>query len=265
MPQEFWSWAKWKDQGSQGWLPPDVRRYFLARGWSKAPATWKARYLIHRGAEPFPKPDGWVMGQRCIYMSGGVTDQFCQWFAGLGNKHTVLFSADANLKDTAYHVTDAQIAICRSGGGKVASWCDSSQTPYYQAELMAAQRNLDFPSGQAETCDQWRQSMDRHAPLVIGEPSSLREQGCLGDAINRTVNREVRFIGEMLHPQRDYSAQGVPISSVCVYVDMDEGHGGYQPLSDFAVINAAYLPTLSVYTGGRMSDEDRRLYRAWTV
>ncbi len=88
MPPAFWSWTKWKDRGSPGALPPDVRRYYLARGWNKAPLTWQARYLLHKGGVIHiptpPTPPASIFSGKGLFTTGNASSASghpCAWVA----------------------------------------------------------------------------------------------------------------------------------------------------------------------------------------
>lgn len=206
-----------------------------------------------------------MSGQRCVYFSN-VTDHACERFAALGPGFTALLSADRNLAvpGGSYWVSDEQLAKLRSGGGVVASWCDCDQTPYSFALALAEQRGLAFAGGQAETVAQYWNASSGRATHIIGNPAELAvDPYTLTDAIARANKGQLAFVGEVLHPDPTYSAQGIPIASACFYVEMDEAHGGYQPLSSFAVMGGL-TGSCSIYTGGRMTDADWDLYAQWT-
>src|SRR5260221_4181665 len=104
-------------------------------------------------------------------------------------------------------------------------------------------------------------------PLAIGNPSELKANcpDLLADAIKRVNEGQLAAIGEVLHPNPAYSAEGLNIASVCFYVDMDEAHGGYQPLELFGVHPVGQRRTCSIYAGRRMTTADRLLYQSWTT
>ena len=129
---------------------------------------------------------------------------------------------------------------------------------------MRDRRGLDFASAQFETVGQYDALIiGSLLPLGIGNPSELNDAR-LADAIRRTNAGTIALIGEVLHPDPSYSARGIPISSACFYVDMDEAQGGYRPLADFAVMPAGMRATCSVYAGGALTDADWDVYQAWT-
>lgn len=223
------------------------------------------RALEHEVQAPIPLPTH-PPGNRCVYFSE-VSDHACQRFSELGPGYTALFSADLNLSKPGgkYFVSDAQINQCRRFGGIVGSWCDSSATPYSAAVQMARERNLSFAGGQAEDIAQYLQSVQGGATHVIGEPSNLKQDAdVLKDAIRRSYDGSLAFIGEVMRPDPSYSAQGVNITSACFYIDRDAAQGGYIPLSAYSVMPKSLRDGCSIYTGGKMSDEDWATYHSWT-
>lgn len=215
-----------------------------------------------------PTPPGHPVGNRCLYFST-VDDDTVQWVASLGRRfgaglYTALFSADLNLAvpGKSYWITDAQVSLLTSSGITVASWSDCSATPYSHAVTLAKRPGFAYAGGQAEDEAQYLQAIRGGANHIIGNPNNLGAS--LSDAINRTSRGEIAFIGEILHPDPGYSAQGVNVSSGAMYVDMDEEHGGYQPLASFEVMPAGWKPGASIYTPGVMRAADRALYEQWT-
>jgi hypothetical protein len=204
-------------------------------------------------------------GNRCVYFST-VTDRAISFMSRLGPLYTALFSADLNESgpDGRYHVTDAQLAQLRGAGVTVASWCDCDATPYSAAVLMAHERGLAFAGGQAESDGQYLRATQGGARHLIGEPSDLSGD-VLKDAIRRSYDGSLAFIGEVMHPDPTYSAQGVNITSACLYVDRDAAQGGYIPLDRYGGMPPSLRNGCSIFAGGRMTDADWQTYRAWTV
>lgn len=234
---------------------------YLGSEWYKAGKALEAE--AH--AAPPPNP-GRLSGNRCVYFSQ-VVDSAITRISELGAGYTALFSADLNLSKpgSPYFVSDPQLHLLRDRGVRIASWCDCEATPYSAALLMAEQRQLDFAGGQAETIGQYLRATQGGATHLIGEPSMLAQDAdVLNDAIRRTRDGSLTFIGEVMHADPSYSAQGVNISSACFYVDRDQARGGYQPLSNFRVMPASLRNGCSIYTGGRMSVSDWDLYAQWT-
>lgn len=204
-----------------------------------------------------------MRGQRCVYFST-VTDYAAAKFAELGPAYTALLSADLNESGLggAYYATDEQVKTLGSRGGRVEAWCDGDQTPIEHALEFARTRGLAGVSAQFESDEQYGLLVGSKVGLGIGNPSALTRT--LADAIARVDRGELVLIGEVMIPKPDYSARGINIASACFYVDRDEAQGGYQPLERFAVMPAGMRHTCSVYTGGRMSEADWRLYAEWT-
>lgn len=233
-------------------------------------------YYVIPAPKPAPPPPHPIVmshpvGNRCLYFST-VDPGTINWVAELGQRHghglwTALFSADRNLgvPDGPYWVSDSAVNYLTSSGITVASWsdCDVEKgTPYSAAVQLAKRPGFSYAGGQAEDRGQYLNAISGGARHIVGNPNNLGAS--LSDAINRTLSGELAFIGEVLHPDPSYSAQGVNISSGCMYVDMDEEHGGYQPLASFEVMPAGLKKGASIYTAGRMTAEDRALYEKWT-
>ena len=241
------SWDEWCLRVSKGGY-----RYTTTH-WYRA-----GRALEQEAKAPPPPPPTSGAGKRCVYFSN-VTDEACAAFAALGPGYTALLTADPN---PAYHCSNAQLATLKSGGGKVASWCDCSSTPYSAAVAMAQSRGLAFAGGQAEDEDQYLQAIDQGCTHIIGNPANLGNS--LHDAIDRAGEGSLAFIGEVLSPDPTYSAQGVNISSACLYIDRDAAQGGYIPLSAYSAMPANLRQGASLYTGGRATPADWSTYAAWT-
>ncbi len=216
--------------------------------------------------QPTP-PAGHPIGNRCLYFST-VDQDTVNWVATLGRfghgLYTALFSADLNLgvPGGPYWADDATVRMLNAAGVTVASWSDCSATPYSHALALAKRPGFAFAGGQAEDQPQYLQAINSGANHIVGNPNNLGTS--LSDAINRTAKGEIAFIGEVLHPDPGYSAQGVSISSGCMYVDMDEAQGGYQPLASFDVMPTGLKAGALIYTATRMSAADRTLYEQWT-
>lgn len=71
-------------------------------------------------------------------------------------------------------------------------------------------------------------------------------------------------IGEVMHADPTYSAQGVPITSACFYLNRDARERGNQPLSNFSVMPASLRAACSLYVDKTMSDADFDLWGLWT-
>ncbi len=221
---------------------------------------------IVNAVPPAPNPPQHPLGSRCVYFSN-VTDEAITLLAALGKPYTALFSADLNQSGPGgdYYVTDGQLNRLRNQGVVVASWCDCSATPYTAAQQMARERGLAYAGGQAEDPAQYQQAVGLGAKQIIGEPSVLKQDpDVLADAILRSNNGTLAFIGEVMHPDPTYSAQGVNITSACFYVDRDAKDGGYIPLAAYEVMPFPLRNGCSIYTGGRMTPDDWATFAAWT-
>lgn len=226
-------------------------------------AAQSAKHIdIVRHANP-PPPPTHPPGSRCVYFSE-VSELGINRLAGLGRAYTALFSADLNLSGPGktYYVTDGQLDRLRNAGVTLGSWCDCDATPYAAAKRMRQERGLAFAGGQAESEDQYLQAIDGGATHIIGNPGTLGNS--LRDAIDRSYEGSLAFIGEVMRPDPTYSAQGVNITSACLYVDRDAAQGGYLPLANYGVMPAGLRNGCSVYTGGKMLDSDWDTYASWT-
>lgn len=216
--------------------------------------------------EPPPARVPAAFGSRCVYFSTVDQDSINR-MAELGPGYTALFSADLNLSQPGrdYYVTGEQLQQLRAAGVTVASWCDCSETPYSYALQMKLERGLMFAGGQAESPEQYRQATRGGCHHIVGEPSNLKaDQEVFEDAIRRSNDGTLAFIGEVMHPDPTYSAQGVNITSACFYVDRDAKEGGYLPLAAYAAMPKSLRDACSVYTGGRMTGGDYMTYQHWT-
>ncbi len=232
----------------------------------KATKWYKAGRALEAEVHATPPPPNHPLGNRCVYFSE-VTELAITRLAALGAGYTALFSADLNLSGPGrkYYVTDDQIGRLKRAGVIVASWCDCSATPYSAAKLMASERGLAYAGGQAENPGQYLRATQGGANHVIGEPSELRTNpDVLADAIRRSYDGSLAFIGEVMHPDPSYSAQGVNITSACFYVDRDAAQGGYLPLDAYGGMPKSLRDGCSVYTGGKMDGHDWDTYAAWT-
>lgn len=233
-----------------GMYTPDQLR---ATWWYK---TGKAAELV-KHATPAPPATG--IGRRVVYFSN-VTDFACARFAQLGPGYTARVTADPN---PAYRITDAQIAVLKSGGGRVESWCDCHTTFPVTAKAMAVQRGLAGWSGEFESNGAWDVLVQNGATDAIGNPSVLSPDR-LVHAIEASRNGTMRLIGEVMNPDPAYSAQGVDISSACYYVDRDDDQGGDLPVLAYLPMPAAQRATCSLYAAGVMSGADWDTFAAWT-
>jgi hypothetical protein len=235
------------------------RRMRQLRGYEYQRTEWykAGKALEAEAAEP-PRTPAVLHGSRCVYFSN-VTDYACRRFAELGGAYTALFTADPN---PAYRLTDDQLSLARAGGGTVAAWADCADTTFQEAQTMAERRRLAFAGGQAESDAQYLRCTQAGGVHLVGNPANLH--GALGEAQQRSFDGTLAFIGEVLHPDPSYSAQGVNISSACFYVDRDVAQGGYIPLSAYAGMPRAMREGCSVFAAGRMQAEDWDTYAAWT-
>lgn len=222
--------------------------------------------IVKAGATDPPHQPSRPPGARCVYFST-VTDLAVTRLCELGAGYTALFSADLNESGPGgdYYVADTQLTMLKAAGVICASWCDCSATPYGTAKLMAATRGLAFAGGQGEDPDQYLQATEGGATHVIGEPSVLKQnEDVFKNAVARSWNGSLAFIGEVMRPDPTYSAQGVNITSACFYVDRDAKEGGYIPLAAYSVMPPSLRNGCSIYTGGKMTSEDWDTYAAWT-
>ncbi len=277
MEKATWPPEKWCEAIQEGYPPGHEYDWMVTHNYKAQQAMWNA---AHPNPGPVPPPQpapppnpepappaGHPIGNRCLYFST-VDQDTVNWVATLGRfghgLYTALFSADLNLgvPGGPYWATDAQVRMLNAAGIIVASWSDCSATPYSHALALAKRPGFQFAGGQAEDQAQYLQAIGSGANHIVGNPNNLGAS--LSDAINRTALGEIAFIGEILHPDPAYSAQGVSISSGCMYVDMDEEHGGYQPLTNFEVMPAGLKAGASIYTPGKMRAGDRVVYEQWT-
>ncbi len=227
---------------------------------------YQAGHALELEAKAPPPPPAHPPGNRCIYFSE-VTDHAINVVAALGPGYTALFSADLNLSRPGFkfYVTNDQLGLLRRAGVGLASWCDCSATPYSAAVGMKDNRSLDFAGGQAENPEQYLHATQGGARHVVGEPAVLaQDPDVLKDAIRRSYDGSLAFIGEVMHPQPNYSAQGVNITSACLFVDRDAAQGGYLPLDAYGGMDASLRKGCSLFAGGRMQDNDWTTYSAWT-
>jgi hypothetical protein len=226
-------------------------------------AMQSAKHISIDRHVPTPPPPQHPPGARCVYFSE-VADHAIDRMAALGVGYTALFSADLNLSGPGgkFYVTDQQLGVLKRAGVIVASWCDCSATPYTAAQRMKQERGLVYAGGQAESEDQYVQATSLGATQIIGNPGDLGNS--LRDAIDRSYDGTLAFIGEVMRPDPSYSAQGVNITSACFYIDRDAAQGGYLPLDAYAGMPASLRAGCSIYTGGRMQDHDWDTYAAWT-
>jgi len=199
MPQAFWSWAKWKDAGSKGWLPADVRRYYLAHHITKAPLTWQARYAIHKGYKPPPPPPpGPIDPPQAGYSTNPLAAIFR--YAGICAEEPMQM-ANTPPKYGAWLTVDPAYAQSRWIADKlretrtVGVWGNPLEIGRDRFFEYADQMGVphDHIMGQAETAGQFERSWEYGLKCVIGNLSSLT-----GDQLARVKS------GEMLFIQEDY-------------------------------------------------------------
>ncbi len=217
---------------------------------------------------PVPPPPIGLHAQKVVLMSG-TQDTPSDWvaeFVACGPGHGILFSADLNEAKPggAYYVTDRQLEDVKRGGGWFGWWCDGTATPISEAKKLLAQRGGSAVMGQFETDAQYDALVNSGVPLGVGDAANL-SQPRRDDAIRRCNSGELHLTGEMMWCNPAYSAFGIPIESVTLYVDRDASQGGYQPLSAYEPLPAGLKASCCLYTGGKAHPEDWATWRAWTA
>lgn len=171
--------------------------------------------------------------------------------------------------DWAYrsYMLDRLIAEAKEQERVIHPWCDCRLpdgdppgTPFSEAQRMQADYELAEPIGQAESVAEYKHAIFAGTRIVIGNPRQLKEENplILRDAIGRVNRGTLAFIGEVLEPNGNYSAEGIDIASMCFYTGLDEDR--YQPLASFfAVMPAWSLETCCVYHGRACRPADWRL------
>lgn len=155
----------------------------------------------------------------------------------------------------------ALIAKAKDLHRPVHPWCDCREpdgdppgTPFRDAVQMAHELGLDEPIGEAESSAEFDHAIAHGARLVIGNPNAL-DQARRDLATSRIGAGTLAFTGEELEPNPNYSAAGVPIASVTIYV----GPGGdvYQPVDVFApALSPAQRETFCVYHAAALRPAD---------
>jgi hypothetical protein len=211
-------------------------------------AQTAAKLEIRRHVDlPAPPPHVFLPSQRVIFFAN-YTDEAVAGALASNSSWTFAITADPAYNDDENERTlrDRLIDGLRHQGRPPRPWCDCEGTPFAVAKRMAVDLSLPAPIGQCEKGIQYWDAIHGGAKIVIGEFAQLKasDPTALADAIAKSQSGEVQFIGEVLHPDATYSAQGVSITSACFYLGLDDSQ--YQPRSAFDVMP----PGLQVAAGG---------------
>jgi hypothetical protein len=182
MPPVFWIWAGWRDKGGIMPRPKLVQDYINAHG--RIPATWWARYLIHKGIKkvtPTPTPPG-----PALYVL--FADVHPELVLQAPTKYAVALSADPAFRDP--HLADTITAL-RLKGHRVAGWCDCSSTPAAAGLAFVGEYGLDYFIGQAENDEQFDDAFGHGAHVIVGNLTALT-----GDRIAKLDQHQILWIQE---------------------------------------------------------------------
>ncbi len=210
MVREFWIWAAWVDKGRPGRLPWAVAQYYLARGITKAPATWVARYAIHKGIVQ-PIQNVLPAKGRAQYVLFAASDPL----QGLGakSKYAIAMSADPGFANVA---TPEVVSALRFKGHRVYSWCDcrpSGGTPAQAAIDMKARLKLDEWVGQSENPPEATEAWGHHAEIIVGQLAALNDAQKKDIADGKVLWIEEDFWNAMPWNKPNY--QNLPVAASC--------------------------------------------------
>ena len=251
-PPEFWSWVKWKDKGSPGALPPDVRRYYLKRGWNQAPLTWRTRYALHAGQkEQIPAPTVVLAPVRNLLVWATVTDDAIQQALTLPQRWKHAFSADPTYKPSR-----AQAGRVQAAGRYTSAWCDCRTTLPAAAKQMAADYQLGGWYGQGENPGEFDVCTQAGGKAAIVNLSALRpDQLALVATAQVLVTNETYYnVNPGLHPDWRNANAGIGGNCIAVYGSASEG-AVYTSVQNH-VNNGWFNPqTDSIYTEGMTAQD----------
>lgn len=231
---------------------------------ARAQTALSVEVLRHNPVVPTPPPTSpYLQSQRVVFMAEVTNEAIA---GALASNMTWKFAVTA---DPGYWSTNVKRLIdgLKEQGRPPSPWCDCrpasgtpAGTPFPVAKNMQEAYGLSTPIGQAESVQEYLHAIRYGAKIIIGNPAQLAtDSAILKDAIERCNEHELEFIGEVLHPDGGYSAQGIPISSGCFYNGLDGGV--YQPTSAFEAVMPGYMPTRCHYHGAMMRPADWALTR----
>lgn len=244
LPQVFWIWALWRDQGGiPSKRPLAVSLYIKKHG--RIPAEWWVRYAIHKGIKPPPPPPPPPQPVPSGY-SQQPDAHFYRYAAICAENPWTL--ANTPTKYGAWLTVDPAYAVDRGLVDRlraqrlVGCWGNPAQLPaatfYDFADRMSIPRHLIM--GQAETAYEFDKSVDMGVRCVIGNLSSLRD-----DQLQMVKSNKMLFIQEdywNVMPWLQLDFRGTTPVSMC--------HGIYPGQSDSPTYGR-YLPPNAYIAAGR--------------
>lgn len=177
MPPVFWIWAAWRDKGG---IPANRPKGLPDR----IPASWWARYLIHKGLKP--KPPNVAPAQYILF-----ADAQPELALQAPSKYGVALSADKAFRDPRLADT---IAALRFKGHRVIGWCDcdvAKGTSAADGLAFVQEYGLDYFIGQAESPEQFDEAFGHGAHVIVGNLTALR-----GDQVAKIDQHQILWIQE---------------------------------------------------------------------
>lgn len=232
LPREFWIWAGWRDTGGRPPRPAAVDRWITLHNPGRGvPRSWWARYLIHKGAGPKPKPppasDPFAVYRRVVFTAWEPLSAL-RFAPGL----TVALSADQAYREAVVEAAPALRATRKFQA--IVSWCDCDKTPAGAAVALSAQLGLDGWIGQAENTVELRNALAAGATVVVGNETSWRDDPDLRNLAASRIHD-----GRLALLQEDYWGEGNPspdqvdtqgIPPLCFVLGR---YGACRPLADY--------------------------------
>jgi hypothetical protein len=219
---------------------------------------------IVRSSSPAPTPapsSALELAARNVVFVADVDDDVIAGYLSTPARWSLAVTADP-----AYRSDElVKLIHAAKGAGRVVRpWCDCREpdgdpagTPFREAVAMARDYDLAEPFGECESVTEYDHAIAAGARLLIGNPNAL-DKVRRDAATARIAAGALAMIGEELHPDAGYSAAGVPIASVCIYVG--PGAGAYYPVADYlAVLTPGQRATFCVYHARAMWPPDWRL------
>ncbi len=185
MPQVFWDWVQWRDRRRKKDvpMPKTVVDYFHKHGLSKAPATWKARYLVHLGIKA-PKPPVVVPLPDTHVPSHPLMPQFLYPLVvaespevtlnrGVPARYTFWLTADPAYR---HNYTGPVIDAIKREGHNTGAWCNPAQIAISELRTFARDFGINptMLMGQFETEHEFDCSWEGGLIAGMGNISALR-------------------------------------------------------------------------------------------